>query len=84
MNNVGVGGCTPLMVAARQGHDEIVKKLILADANVGKQDRVGDTALHHAACNNIQCGILLAEGGGGGGSQCEDQEQGFSYSPQHN
>ena len=56
--------CTPLMVAAFNGHEEIVKKLILANATVGLQDSNGLTALHHAAVkNHIQCGILLAEGG---------------------
>ena len=55
---------TPLMVAAREGHEEIVKKLILANAKVGMQDTDGLTALHYAAMNNnIQCGILLVEGG---------------------
>ena len=56
--------CTPLMIAAREGHAEIVKKLILAGAKVGKQDSAGFTALHYAAIHNrIPCGILLAEGG---------------------
>ena len=56
--------CTPLMIAAREGHKEIVKKLILAGAKVEKQDSAGLTALHHAAIHNhIPCGILLAEGG---------------------
>ena len=55
---------TPLMVATKEGHEGIVKKLILAGADLGKQTASGDTALHLAAFdNNIQCGILLAEGG---------------------
>ena len=55
---------TPLLVAAHRGHQELVKKLLLADAKVGVQDAYGATALHHAACkNHIQCGILLVEGG---------------------
>ena len=55
---------TPLMVAAHRGHEELVKKLLLANAKVGMQDAYGATALHHAARkNHIQCGILLAEGG---------------------
>ena len=57
-------GPTPLMVAAYEGHAEVVKKLILAGANVDMQDALGDTALHLAATrNHIQCGILLAEAG---------------------
>ena len=55
---------TPLMVAAHRGHEELVKKLLLANAKVGMQDAYGATALHHAAKKNyIQCGILLVEGG---------------------
>ena len=58
------GGDTPLMMAAREGHEEVVKKLILAGADLAMQSDFGHTALHYAAiCNHIQCGILLAEGG---------------------
>ena len=55
---------TPLMMAATDGHSEIVKKLIFLGAKVGMQDSDGYTALHYAAeRNHIQCGILLVEGG---------------------
>ena len=55
---------TPLMIAAHNGHAEIVKKLIFLGAKVGMQDSFGYTALHYAAqTNRIQCGILLVEGG---------------------
>ena len=55
---------TPLMVAAIAGHVEILKKLILAGAQVGMVDHYGNTALHRAARkNHIQCGVLLAEAG---------------------
>ena len=64
MNCVHFTGYTPLMFATEEGHEEVVKKLILAGANIGMQTANGDTALHLAASgNNIQCGILLAEGG---------------------
>ena len=64
MNCVYVTGYTPLMVATEEGHEEVLKKFILAGANIGMQDARGDTALHLAASgNNIQCGILLTEGG---------------------
>ena len=64
MNCANSFGYTPLMDATEKGHEEIVKKLILAGANVGMQTASGNTALHIAAfCNKIQCGILLAEGG---------------------
>ena len=55
---------TPLMVAAYTGHEEIVKKLILAGAKAGMKTSYGNTALHLAATNNqIQCEVLLAEAG---------------------
>ena len=64
MNCANSIGYTALMDATEKGHEEVVKNLILAGANVGMQTASGNTALHLAAyCNNIQCGILLAEGG---------------------
>ena len=57
-------GFTPLMDATEKDNEEVVKKLILAGANLGMQPTDGDTALHIAATHNsIQCGILLATGG---------------------
>ena len=64
MNCVDSAGLTPLMHATAKKHEEVVKKLILAGANLGIQSAKSDTALHLAAqYNSIQCGILLAEGG---------------------
>ena len=64
MNSVDSAGSTPLMHATVYNHEEVVKKLILAGANLGMQGANSDTALHLAANHNsIQCGILLAEGG---------------------
>ena len=52
------------MDAMEKGHANVAKKLILAGVNVTMQTVGGNTALHIAAfCNNIQCGILLAEEG---------------------
>ena len=64
MNCVDSAGFTPLMHATVKDHEEVVKKLILAGANLGIQSANSDTALHLAAQHkSIQCGILLAEGG---------------------
>ena len=64
VNCVGSTGGTPLMSAAREGHEEVVKKLILAGANIAMKHENGSTAFHYAAIHNhIQCGVLLAEGG---------------------
>ena len=64
MNCVDSAGFTPLMYATVKNHEEVVKKLILAGANLGMQCANSDTALHLAATHDsIQCGILLAEGG---------------------
>ena len=62
--NYVVNGSTPLIDATLHGQDEVVKKLLLAGANLEMQAARGDTALHLAAiANSIHCGILLAEGG---------------------
>ena len=37
---------TPLLVAATNGHDKLVQKLIDLKANVNASDANGDTALH--------------------------------------
>ena len=64
VNCVSSTGDTPLMNAACEGHEEVVKKLILAGANLAMQSDLGQTALLYAAFyNHIQCGILLAKGG---------------------
>ena len=61
---VSFDGYTPLMAAAQEGCEEVVKKLILAGANLGMQDKLGNSALHYAALHNhTLCGIHLAEGG---------------------
>ena len=64
VNCRGYGGDTPLMNAAREGNEKIVRKFILAGANLAMQNEFGFTALHYTASHNhIQCGILLAEAG---------------------
>jgi ankyrin repeat protein len=40
---------TPLMLAAREGHDEVVQALIIAKANINARNRQGKTALALAA-----------------------------------
>ena len=70
-NNVGIEGelCinpprTALMLCAKNGHDSLVRLLILQGVNADYQNADGDTALHFAArSNHIQCGILLVEAG---------------------
>ena len=70
-NNVGIEGelCinpprTALMWCAENGHDSVVKLLILKGVYADCQNANGDTALHFAAhSNHIQCGILLVEAG---------------------
>ena len=57
-------GHTPLMNATENSHVEVVRKLILAGADLGMQTEKGYTALHIAAIHNdTNSGILLAEGG---------------------
>ena len=64
INCVDFDGLTPLMVATKDDNEELVKKLMLAGANLAMRTASGNTALHSAAThNNIQCGVLLVEGG---------------------
>ena len=70
-NNVGTEGelrvnppRTALMWCAQNGHDSLVRLLILQGVYADYQVANGDTALHFAArSNHIQCGILLVEAG---------------------
>ena len=41
-------GVTPLMIAAEEGHINVVTSLVKCGANVHLQDKDGQTALHHA------------------------------------
>ena len=64
MNCAYSNGVTLLMIATEKGHEKEVKKLILSGANLRMQTTSGESALHFAAISsNIQCGILLVEGG---------------------
>jgi ankyrin repeat protein len=49
VNGVDEHGNTPLMEAARFGHDEVVTVLIIAKANVNARNEQGKTALTLAA-----------------------------------
>ena len=70
-NGVGIEGeldinppRTALTWSAENGHDSLVRSLILQGVNVNYQDASGCSALHFAASSNhIQCGILLVEAG---------------------
>lgn len=42
---------TPLLLAAREGHADIVELLLLAGAQINKADRQGNTALHMSMMN---------------------------------
>ena len=70
-NGVGIEGeldvnppRTALTWSAENGHNSLVRNLILQGVNVNYQDARGRSALHFAASSNhIQCGILLVEAG---------------------
>ena len=70
-NGVGIEGeldinppRTALTLSAENGHDSLVRNLILQGVNVNYQDDSGRSALHFAVSSNrIQCGILLVEAG---------------------
>ena len=70
-NGVGIEGeleinppRTALTWSAENGHDSLVRNLILQGVNVNYLDDSGRSALHYAASSNhIQCGTLLVEAG---------------------
>lgn len=49
VNHADSYGETPLLVAAAQGHVDVVRLLIAASANVNARTRSGTTPLHHAS-----------------------------------
>ena len=49
INALDEDGNTPLMQAAREGHDQVVEALIIAKANINARNRQGKTALALAA-----------------------------------
>ena len=57
-------GTTPLTVAAREGHDQVVEELIREGAHVNVKDNVQLTALYYASCNGYLSIVkrLLAAG----------------------
>ena len=64
VNQRGIGGSTPLYVAAIWGDLEAVRLLIEAGANVNARNEDGETALHWAASDgNRELAVLLIERG---------------------
>ena len=56
--------CTPLIIAAQQGHLEILQKLIAANVEVNHQDALGYTALFFACkTGNLQIATELINAG---------------------
>lgn len=57
-------GLSPLMLASENGHIEIINLLLDKGANINHGDQNGDTALHHAAYNNMKksVDVLLSRG----------------------
>ncbi len=49
INYQDVLGCTPLRVAAKEGHAAVTEQLIAARCSVDLQDELGGTPLHAAA-----------------------------------
>jgi len=63
--SISRGGVTPLMIAASKGHRDVAEVLIQAGVNVNERSDDGWTALHKAAYDQKETGIveLLMESG---------------------
>ncbi|XP_055874641.1 ankyrin repeat and KH domain-containing protein 1-like isoform X1 [Biomphalaria glabrata] len=48
------GDCTPLMEAASGGHVDIVRLLLLHNADINAQSSAGNTPLHYGACGGFK------------------------------
>lgn len=60
--NVGDhGGVTALMVAAREGHWQLLPSLVLAGADLAAKDKDGFTPLHWAVCEEAQAVASLVD-----------------------
>jgi len=56
--NVVRDGVTPLMIAASKGKTEIAEVIIQAGANINERTDDGWTALHNAACDQADAGVV--------------------------
>jgi ankyrin repeat protein len=67
VNATDESGSTPLLEAARYGHDEICRILIAAGANLKAKDRDGKTALQLAIQGNHDDVVRVLKQAGAGG-----------------
>uniref|UniRef100_A0A7S3D8B8 Uncharacterized protein n=1 Tax=Palpitomonas bilix TaxID=652834 RepID=A0A7S3D8B8_9EUKA len=59
------GDCSPVTAAAQRGHDDVLRRLVCAGADVNLSDDQGVTPLHVAVENSrVSCTKLLLEKGG--------------------
>jgi ankyrin repeat protein len=49
VNCLDYNGCTPLMIASRLGHDDILRVLLAAGASIFTRDKAGYSGMGHAA-----------------------------------
>ena len=64
LDPVDASGATPLMLAAHNGHAEVVRRLVELGSDAGIRDARGRTALHHGAeGGNAQVVEALISGG---------------------
>ena len=73
-------GTSPLMAAAREGHEEIVKLLLSRKANINAKSAQGETALFWAVKGRHEEAENILRAAGAKGPRADLEKQGIAYS----
>ena len=71
--NTRYDGTTPLIEAAREGHDQVVEELIKEGARVNVKDNYQQTALSYASCNG-HCSVVKTLCAAGADTNVQDHK----------
>jgi ankyrin repeat protein len=72
VNDAGLNGFTPLIVASKNGHTDVVKELLSGGANINATETDGRTALMFASSNG-HTGVVKELLSGGADQRRQDR-----------